>query len=298
MTTDLVPVDPLDPTTPAGLEKRLSEYTQTRDIFMRWLMASLVAGTDYMLLHRSMRGQPCPNKGSQHIGRCAKCGAKATLVKPGAEKIDGMLKLTPRFRQDGETWAMLGSPVGTIALVCELLNEAGACVAEGRGVRNIDQDQGDANKAIKMCQKSAQIDATLRHAGLSEIFTLDLDDLAPQNAETRAAEAFPPPRRTTTPEAPAGKGGGDTTASEGVMSLPPRDATVSPPLSAGAKRSLEAAIREYAEAHGEDATEIRDRIHVRMQAAWGKTSFNDLTVSEGTQIAQWINKAWAQKRGA
>ena len=41
----------------------------------------------------------------------------------------------------------------------------------------MDKDKGDINKSLKMAEKSAHIDATLRIAGLSEIFTQDLEDM-------------------------------------------------------------------------------------------------------------------------
>ena len=50
--------------------------------------------------------------------------------------------------------------------------------AEGTGARRIAQDNGDINKSLKMAEKSAHIDATLRVAGLSELFTQDLEDMA------------------------------------------------------------------------------------------------------------------------
>ena len=119
-----------------------------------------------------------------------------------------MLRLRPRFKRDADTWEMLGSEAGCIALLCELVTASGVVVAEGRGARHRDMDYGDVNKCIKMCQKSAQTDAVLRCAGLSEIFTQDLEDLAGGGFDngTEAGE-FPAPRRksetTTTTAAPA-----------------------------------------------------------------------------------------------
>jgi len=50
--------------------------------------------------------------------------------------------------------------------------------AEGTGARTVDkQDYGDINKSLKMAEKSAHIDATLRVAGLSELFTQDIEDM-------------------------------------------------------------------------------------------------------------------------
>jgi hypothetical protein len=60
---------------------------------------------------------------------------------------------------------------------CELKDAAGRVLAEGVGARSLKQDYGDLNKCLKMAEKSAHIDAVLRLAGLSEVFTQDLEDL-------------------------------------------------------------------------------------------------------------------------
>jgi hypothetical protein len=98
---------------------------------------------------------------------------------------------------------MLGAEPGLVALVCELTTAAGVVVAEGRGARHRDQDFGDVNKTLKMVQKSAQTDAVLRCAGLSEIFTQDLEDMPAVSRESEPDEApFAPPRRRTTATPP------------------------------------------------------------------------------------------------
>jgi hypothetical protein len=73
----------------------------------------------------------------------------------------------------------------------------GTVVADGIGARSAEQDYGDLNKALKMACKSAHIDATLRMAGLSEIFTQDLEDMPPENV---GGESQPEQRRTTEPQ--------------------------------------------------------------------------------------------------
>ena len=64
-----------------------------------------------------------------------------------------------------------------IILKCELHTGNGFIAAEGTGARRVAQDHGDINKSLKMTEKSAHIDATLRVAGLSELFTQDLEDM-------------------------------------------------------------------------------------------------------------------------
>ena len=196
---------------PAALAARLATYGESRRVLVEWLLSKLVAGIDFTLIHRKVgpRGNKseCPNAGNMVARICETCGGKSTLCKPGSEKICGLLQLRPRFRRDVETWEMLGSEPGVVALVCELVTASGVVVAEGRGARHRDQDYGDVNKTVKMVQKSGQTDAVLRLAGLSEIFSQDLEDLpgyvggddngaefqAPRAKSGAATPAPPPP---------------------------------------------------------------------------------------------------------
>jgi hypothetical protein len=194
---------------PAALSTQLATYSEARDLFIRWLFDHLVAGIDYMLIHRKVgpRGQKtdCPERANASASSCKTCGGKATLCKPGSEKMCGLLQLRPRFRRDVESWEMLGAEPGLVTLVCELTTASGVVVAEGRGARHRDQDFGDVNKTLKMAQKSAQTDAVLRCAGLSEIFTQDLEDLPASARDADEPAPFEAPRRTqpATPRAPA-----------------------------------------------------------------------------------------------
>jgi len=141
----------------AGLDRR----KQNREALMDWVKSSLVVDVDF---------------GSIMIG-----GRKSrpSLLKPGAEKICGMLGMTPTFPNLPEYEAVVlgGGEINQIILRCELVSGNGQTVAEGVGARSVKQDSGDLNKALKMCLKSAQIDATLRCAGLSEVFTQDIEDM-------------------------------------------------------------------------------------------------------------------------
>jgi len=103
------------------------------------------------------------------------------LFKPGAEKITGMLGMTVHYPslRDYESAALAKAELQVIVLRCELHDAYGNVVAEGIGARDLRQDWGDLNKAFKMCAKSAHIDATLRLAGISAMFTQDLEDKPP-----------------------------------------------------------------------------------------------------------------------
>jgi hypothetical protein len=142
------------------------------------------------------------------------------LWKPGAEKICGMLGLIPRFPNlaEYEKATLRGEDIKVIILKCELHTGNGFVAAEGTGARRVDQDRGDINKSLKMAEKSAHIDATLRVAGLSELFTQDIEDMLtdkagrgdmppgdtthnhpsppPQNQPAKAS--IPPPAKTAT----------------------------------------------------------------------------------------------------
>lgn len=187
---------------PEALAAQLESFGKARELFVDWLFNRLVAGIDYMLIHRKVGPRTnkaaCPNAGDAKGSVCPTCGGKATLCKPGSEKICGLLMLRPRFKRDVEAWEMLGGEAGLVTLVCELVTPAGVVVAEGRGARHRDQDFGDVNKCLKMAQKSAQTDAVLRCAGLSELFTQDLEDM-PAFLRDEEPAPFEAPRRSSDP---------------------------------------------------------------------------------------------------
>lgn len=164
----------------AGLDRRKAN----RASLMEWVRSALVEGTDF--------GKIPTKRGP----------SKPSLWKPGAEKICGMLGVLVTFPNlaDYEKAALAGVKIENIILRCEITNSAGGIVASGVGARSLSQDYGDLNKCLKMAEKSAHIDATLRMAGLSEIFTQDLEDMkSPQNTP-RATE---PPSRPPSPPPPA-----------------------------------------------------------------------------------------------
>jgi hypothetical protein len=169
---------PLDLPTPMftmGLGRR----KDNRATLLEWIRTALVEGTDYGRLHIAGKDR-CP---LARAGQALQCQvpqhwSKPSLFKPGAEKICGMLGVTVHFPSlpAYERAALSGQPLNAIILHCELRDGQGRTVAEGLGARTLSQDHGDLNKALKMAGKSAHIDATLRLAGLSEVFTHDLED--------------------------------------------------------------------------------------------------------------------------
>src|SRR5919206_541054 len=147
-------VDVADPTT---LEQKISNWNQMCTLLTAYISQHMQEGIDYYTLT---------------IGGKA---SKPSLSKAGSEKILSLFNVHARFRKDDETWEMLGRPAGVICYVCELYTKRGEFVGEGRGAREVLKEK-DINKAIKMAQKSAQIDAVLRTGALSDAFTQDLED--------------------------------------------------------------------------------------------------------------------------
>lgn len=183
----------------AGLERR----KHNRAAILNWIREALVEGTDYGRIHLFNR-EKCTfaRRGEADSCPIGSHWSKPSLFKPGAEKICGMLGVTVHYPNltAYEQAALSGQPLGTIILRCELRDSQERTVAEGIGARSVQQDYGDLNKALKMAGKSAHIDATLRMAGLSEVFTQDLEDmqLGP-SSKPHTAERNKPARRGTEP---------------------------------------------------------------------------------------------------
>jgi|FLOH01.1.fsa_nt_gi hypothetical protein len=155
-------VNPMD-AAPAIFKAGLNRRRDNRKTLMEWIRSALVEGRDYGSIII---------KGAQ---------SKPSLFKPGAEKIAGMLGLIPRFPNlpQYEQAVLDGTVITQIILRCVLENQSGNIIGEGVGARNVEtQDNGDLNKALKMASKSAMIDAMLRTAGISEVFTQDVEDMS------------------------------------------------------------------------------------------------------------------------
>jgi hypothetical protein len=169
----------------------LNRRKQNRQLLMEWLRSSLVNGIDYGSIHVVGRDR-CQLTQMGRMNECKEAShwSKPCLFKPGAEKITGMLGMTVNFPSlpDYEAAVFGDVPITVIIMRCELRDAHGHVVAEGVGARNLSQDFGDINKSFKMVEKSAHIDATLRLAGLSEMFTQDLDDKPPPGTDPGCEE--------------------------------------------------------------------------------------------------------------
>src|SRR4030095_3163710 len=95
------------------------------------------------------------------------------------------------------------------------------------------QDFGDVNKTLKMAQKSAQTDAVLRFAGLSEIFTQDLEDMPASARDNDEPAPFEAPRRA--------QGTAPVETFQRPLPGPPRRAQAAEPLQQKLRCSVDAA---------------------------------------------------------
>lgn len=117
---------------------------------------------------------------------------KDVLFKPGSEKFCSLMRLRVEFHKDSETFEMAGSTAGLFCYKALLINQNGEIVGEGRGACSI-QEKKNANTAIKIALKRAQIDAVLRTGGLSDFFTQDLEDMQ-ETAKVDVLDVFNEPK--------------------------------------------------------------------------------------------------------
>jgi hypothetical protein len=242
----------------AGLDRR----KENRAALMEWIRAALVEGVDYGRIHvvskdKCRAGKSCTNPA--HF-------SKPSLFKPGAEKICGMLGVGVHFPtlHDYEQAALHGVELHNVIIRCEIRDAAGHVVADGVGARSLKQDYGDINKALKMAEKSAHIDATLRMAGLSEVFTQDLEDMT--HGENLATQA-----RHKEGDSLGGEAGGTgTDAAQGINDEQ--------------QRVLDTRIAEL----GLD----RGRIESWIKRAWKVEQFRDLTTAQYAKLGKKLDE-WA-----
>jgi len=180
--------------------QRFGEALQRRELnrqaLLEWIKGNLKGGIDYGQIHVVGKDK-CRMAAAGKAHECLDMThwSKPSLWKPGAEKICGMLGLIPRFPNlsEYEGAAIRGEDIKVILLKCELRTASGFVAAEGTGARRVTQDYGDINKSLKMAEKSAHIDATLRVAGLSELFTQDLEDMENrQGVQPQTGRVFSP----------------------------------------------------------------------------------------------------------
>ena len=230
----------------------LARRKANRAALLEWLKSALVESIDYGRLHVVARTK-CPLAAQ---GRASECRdvthwSKPSLWKPGAEKIAGILGVTVHYPALGEyeQAALQGVELKTIILRCELQDARGRVVAAGVGARRLMMDNNDLNKSLKMAEKSSHIDATLRMAGLSEVFTQDLED---------------------------GPAGAPTPLGADTQCVPVCPAESSRGLETDPLAMLEARLRQW---QVDPA-----RVTAWIKKTWGVECFHDLTLDQHAQL--------------
>jgi len=193
----LMPTSPMDYPV-ERFSEALERREDNRKALLKWIQPNLKAGIDFGQIH-VVKKDNCrlAKEGRAHECINPRHWSKPSLWKPGAEKICGMLGLIPRFPNlsEYEKSVLRGEDIKVVIIKCHLETGNGFVAAEGTGARRVAQDNGDINKSLKMAEKSAHIDATLRVAGLSELFTQDLEDMAigaKQNIQPDTGRQTPP----------------------------------------------------------------------------------------------------------
>ena len=209
----------------------LERREDNRKALLKWIQSNLQPGIDFGQIH-VVKKDKCR---LARDGRAHECieprhWSKPSLWKPGAEKICGMLGLIPRFPNlnEYEHAVLRGEEITVIILKCELHTGTGFIAAEGSGARRITQDNEDINKSLKMAEKSSHINATLRVAGLSELFTQDLEDMtngARQDIQPDTERQTPQPNQHHSQEKPGSEShaGGNGDASKEAAAKPDND---------------------------------------------------------------------------
>lgn len=164
------PTSPLD-MPPNTFENALNNRRENQRKLIQWIQQNLEPDIHYGRVHVA---QHCPlaKAGAAYLCRDFSHFSGLTLWKAGAEKIIAAMGLTACFPNIGlyEEACLRGLEIKQVMLKCELKTHGGRIVAEGAGARHLREDNWRLNTSVKMAQKSAMIDATIRVAGLSGIF--------------------------------------------------------------------------------------------------------------------------------
>ena len=196
-----------EPMTPvqfkAALDGEIAKFRMLEDA----IREMLIPGQDFGLIHKKYkppksdtyrncsRTNNVERDAEGRLVGCPECGAKHSLWKGGAEKVVQFRHCTADFTYDKDAmalWASTGAK-GVLAMVCTIVDRTtGVKVSEGRGSAVLGNNQNDANKTVKMCEKSALIDAVLGF-GLSSVFTQDIEAASDygQKGATEAPEESP-----------------------------------------------------------------------------------------------------------
>jgi len=164
------PTSPLD-MPPNTFENALKNRQENQHKLIQWIKQNLEPDIHYGRVHIAPHC-PLAKAGATYLCRDFSHFSNLMLFKAGAEKIMAAMGLTAHFPNvhQYEEACLRGLELKQVLLKCELKTHGGKVVAEGSGARHLREDNWRLNTSIKMAQKSAMIDATIRVAGLSGVF--------------------------------------------------------------------------------------------------------------------------------
>ena len=164
------PASPID-YPPDTFEKGIKRRHKNRQMLLEWINENLIAQIDFGKIHFAEHCAYAHN-GSADLCINPSHWSKPVLWKGGCEKILGVLGLTAHF-PNLETFEKAVShkqELNQVILKCQLKTQRGAIIAEGVGASIIKQDGYDLNCSIKAAARLSMIDATVRAAGLTNVF--------------------------------------------------------------------------------------------------------------------------------
>lgn len=174
-----------------GLESQIQLVEDRAKLLAGFIERNLKTGVDYGSI--AFHAKNCVHKGdpafATKLGQNCKAPfckmSKPFLQKPGSEKFTQLFGHRVKFLPIVEDFN-----TGKFAYKCLIADQKMAVLGEGRGyAQTAEKEKWTHNEAMKIAEKRALIDASLRVYGLSEHFTQDLDDMQSRTAPNSALNA-------------------------------------------------------------------------------------------------------------
>lgn len=181
----------------------LADYKEKRDNFRDWILSQMVEGLHYgyapgtepdRVRQGNEYGFMSYVRGKKVFVSEKNWKPKPMLYAAGADFLCDLLLMRSVFELDQVAWEQLGSQSGVVAMKCTLYNVSGETLAEGRGAHKAGDRGGEENKAIKMAEKSAKVDAVISCNGLRDLF---VQDGPPKNPHDNPEEDVGAPKAPT-----------------------------------------------------------------------------------------------------
>ncbi len=159
---------------PVAFKNALVSRSENYDALAMHLRGMLVPGQDFGRIHFVSKDK-CPQW--WNCSHAAEPGhwSDYQLFAPGADKVLGMLSLTPSYpgEQDFIRAALRGNDIQDVIMKCLIVGLSGAVISEGMGACSRRDMKGDLNNTIKRACKRARVDAVKRLPAISALFEDD-----------------------------------------------------------------------------------------------------------------------------